>query len=497
MSQKENLKDYIKKLVQEYTGTGDSSGNFTDGNDIPSPRPFNNERKEMENYIYKNVYGGDGGHYKNEPAFHNPNRTRFGMYENENELRDFIRKTLEEIEEQAYGYATLTTQGQQTHKAPGVWQEDEEGEIKEQASSAEQKTYEAGLKRLQKKILVYQMRWIEKQMAAATSQAAQASSDSKKGFLDQIAALKDQIAAIDRPQKQGKGGKKQQRENLYRQYVNERKDIDLMRYIDSYKRGILLENTIKKVLDMFSQGKTDEEVIEYYTTQGIQVPESIINKIRTQWQTFEKLKLDLDMSEKDFKNSSSKIVNNPNLEDEESNLEVPEKKLSNRLYLNEQDEEGITKEYPIPPEIEDTLINKLKMDPLIRFVDSLKAVNSIPPSYEIRLLNGETFNISYQDYGLMVKIGPEEYDINHYQEKNYAVKHINRLITEPILKTGEEEELPELPDIGKGGGGSKPLGRPPGGGGGSPTTPSPEPEEPETPEPEEPETPETPEEPEV
>jgi hypothetical protein len=336
------------------------------------------------------------------------------------------------------------------------------------------------------------MRWIEKQMAAATSQAASAGAEAKKGFLDQIAALRDQIAAIDKPPKQGKGGKKQQRESLYRQYINERKDINLMRYMDSYKRGILLENTIKKIFGMFGQGKTDEEVIEYYVTQGINVPESIISKARTQWQSLEKLKLDIDMSEKDFKNSSSKIVNNPNLEDEES--EAPEKQLSNRLYnLSEQDE--TTEEYPMPPEIKDALVNKLKMDPLIRFVDSLKAVNSIPPSYEIRLLNGETFNISYQDYGLMVKIGPEEYDINHYQEKNYAVKHINRLVTEPILKTGEEEELPDIASLG--GGGKKPTGRPPGGGGGStlPTSPSPTPDEPDEPaeEPETPETPETPE----
>ena len=39
------------------------------------------------------------------------------------------------------------------------------------------------------------------------------------------------------------------------------------------------------------------------------------------------------------------------------------------------------RDYQAPPEILDTLKDKLKMDPLIRYVDSLKAVNSIPPSY--------------------------------------------------------------------------------------------------------------------
>ena len=34
------------------------------------------------------------------------------------------------------------------------------------------------------------------------------------------------------------------------------------------------------------------------------------------------------------------------------------------------------RDYKAPPEILDTLKDKLKMDPLIRYVDSLKAVNS-------------------------------------------------------------------------------------------------------------------------
>ena len=53
------------------------------------------------------------------------------------------------------------------------------------------------------------------------------------------------------------------------------------------------------------------------------------------------------------------------------------------------------RDYKAPPEILDTLKDKLKMDPLIRYVDSLKAVNSIPPSYEVRLLNGQSFYIYY------------------------------------------------------------------------------------------------------
>ena len=81
------------------------------------------------------------------------------------------------------------------------------------------------------------------------------------------------------------------------------------------------------------------------------------------------------------------------------------------------------------------------MYPLIRFVKGLKAVNSIPPSYRIFLLNDQYFDIYYEEYSLMAKIGIDEYYLGDLDERNYAVKHINRLMTKPILKKqGEEDE---------------------------------------------------------
>jgi hypothetical protein len=98
----EELKELIKKLVQEYTGTGASGGNATDGNDIPSPRPFADDEEELENYLFKNVYGGEGGHFTYEPAFHgrghgrgdvNYNRTKLTPYL---EIKNYIKKYLKE-----------------------------------------------------------------------------------------------------------------------------------------------------------------------------------------------------------------------------------------------------------------------------------------------------------------------------------------------------------------------------------------------------------------
>ena len=102
-------------------------------------------------------------------------------------------------------------------------------------------------------------------------------------------------------------------------------------------------------------------------------------------------------------------------------------------------EQKVKKRYPMPPEIKDALENKLKMFSLIRFVSNLKAINSIPPSYRIFLLNGKHFDIIYEDYSLMAKIGIDEYYLGDLDERNYAIKHINRLMTKPIMKTGDEE----------------------------------------------------------
>ena len=46
MTRKE-LRELIRSVIKEYTGTGASGGNATDGNDIPSPRPFVDEEDEL------------------------------------------------------------------------------------------------------------------------------------------------------------------------------------------------------------------------------------------------------------------------------------------------------------------------------------------------------------------------------------------------------------------------------------------------------------------
>ena len=132
-------------------------------------------------------------------------------------------------------------------------------------------------------------------------------------------------------------------------------------------------------------------------------------------------------------------------------------------------ENKIVKRYDMPEEIKDALENQLEMYPLIRFISNLKAVNSIPPSYRVFLLNGNHFDIMYEDYSLMVKINKTEYYLADLDERNYAKKHINKLLVDPIIKSGDEEAEDTATDT------PSPTPTPPL----PPPTPTPEPEEPE------------------
>lgn len=121
-----------------------------------------------------------------------------------------------------------------------------------------------------------------------------------------------------------------------------------------------------------------------------------------------------------------------------------------KQYIKEEIIKLSEVQYPVPPEIIDVLKNKLKLDPLIRYVENLKAVSSIPPSYRVFLHNGEFFDIIYEDFSLLAKIGSKEYFLNDIDEKNYAIKHINRLLTGFKVKFKDEEGEEGEDDLGGG-----------------------------------------------
>ena len=81
---KQELRELIISVIQEYTGTGAmaSSGlTSNDGNNVTSPRPFHNDDDEVDNYMNKNAgEGGQGRQYKNNPVTPSYNRMRFPKF---------------------------------------------------------------------------------------------------------------------------------------------------------------------------------------------------------------------------------------------------------------------------------------------------------------------------------------------------------------------------------------------------------------------------------
>ena len=97
------------------------------------------------------------------------------------------------------------------------------------------------------------------------------------------------------------------------------------------------------------------------------------------------------------------------------------------------------RKYPLPTEIKNTLVRDLKLNPLIRYVNNVKASNTIPPSYTIFLHNGQSFQLYIEKTSIVAKIGPKSYWLINADETNEATKELNRLLTHPIPSSGEED----------------------------------------------------------
>ena len=110
-----------------------------------------------------------------------------------------------------------------------------------------------------------------------------------------------------------------------------------------------------------------------------------------------------------------------------------------RKEIKKLSEELGMKKYPLPPEIKNTLINDLKLRPLIRYVNNVKAANTVPPSYVIFLHNGQSFQLYIEKRSIVAKIGNKSYYLMDREENAEAIKELNRLLTQPIPKSGEED----------------------------------------------------------
>ena len=106
------------------------------------------------------------------------------------------------------------------------------------------------------------------------------------------------------------------------------------------------------------------------------------------------------------------------------------------------------KKYPLPLEIRKSLVQDLKLKPLIRYVNNVKAANTVPPSYRIFLHNGQDFDLYIEERSIVVKIGSKTYYLMDREENAEAIKELNRLLTQPIPTSGEEDSGETAGDTG-------------------------------------------------
>ena len=268
MTQKE-LKELIKSIVQEYTGTGSSGGNATDGNDIPSPRPFADDEDELENYTHKNVYGAEGGHYRKDRYTGNyPNRQKMGMFE----LRSLIKKMLEEIDEEAYNHATLTTQGQyksrftKTGRPPGI--------MDEQLTPGEMAQFNKKKIEYQKKIAGVDIEIAKKNREAISAQLQQQTQQ----LTPQLDQIEQQLYTIN----QTIADKKGQRGLIRRDLKQANIDFDEIDPVDEESR----QKAMERIKELETNLSTVEGEIKTSTEQrqGITQQRDNILKQRSQAQ---------------------------------------------------------------------------------------------------------------------------------------------------------------------------------------------------------------------
>lgn len=258
------------------------SKNTGDGNNVRSPRPFVDDETEVNNYLEKNIYGGEGNHYRKEKATSNPNRTRFTKFE-------------ENMKEGTWSTGTAT-------------------QIKRFILELKQ------LKENYHGIVGSDDVFNGLDMAETAAIELMHNAPENRGDMDEAEYnvsdkndIPDNLEPEDKVNIQREN--KMKRSDLLRDYVSSRKNTNLNEQMNVHKkaakRTMLMEGAMKQFFELFEIGRTDEEIVLDYASKGVQVPEQFVSKARGQYDGLKKMKLELEMSEKEFKNSAKDIVNNP------------------------------------------------------------------------------------------------------------------------------------------------------------------------------------------
>ena len=274
------------------------SKNIGDGNNARSPRPFVDDEAELNNYLEKNIYGGEGNHYNKDRAMPNPNRTRFTKFEEnlKNSKRNLSLDDKAKLYFMGMVKAGLIDALPENPKAAFV-QSMMDSELASILGDEED----------------------PRNMGEADIEMSKDDFDSSKDYGEEntIKLTKES---------------KMKKSDLLKDYMSSRKGTNLNEQMITHrkeaKRSVLMEGAMKQFFELFEIGRTDEEIVLDYASKGVQVPEQFVSKARGQYDGLKKMKLELEMSEKEFKNSAKDIVNNP----DEQVVNSENKPLSSGIY---------------------------------------------------------------------------------------------------------------------------------------------------------------------
>ena len=105
------------------------------------------------------------------------------------------------------------------------------------------------------------------------------------------------------------------------------------------------------------------------------------------------------------------------------------------------------KYYSAPPEITSSLVKDLKLNPLIRYVATLKAVNTVPPSYRVFFHNNQFIDLYIEQIGIRAVIKNRSFFIDDVREANKAIALMNKeILTAPIPIKGAESDSTDTGD---------------------------------------------------
>ena len=196
---------------------------------------------------------------------------------------------------------------------------------------------------LEKEKFNVKIKYLNKKKTKASSKAAQASSAAIKAIDKQIQQMMTQRSQVG-TQSTGAGAPQPQKENkimkntLLSDYLKQNRNSNLKENMNSHKkqarRQVLMEGAMTQFFEYFDSGKTDEEVVQLYAGKGVAVPEQFVIKARKQYENLTKLKMELEMTEKEFRNSAENIVNNPATGLEDGTVTDEDKQLTSAFFEN-------------------------------------------------------------------------------------------------------------------------------------------------------------------